>query len=81
MHVCVFVFDILMLDGEALIKLSLRERRARISVALPLMKPGFVQLAQSLELSPGTEQDVCTYLPIASAFSWPCVLSEKNWTR
>ena len=55
-QVCVFVFDILMVDKEAFIKMSLRERRARISKALPNMRPGFIQLAQSIQLqSPGSE--------------------------
>lgn len=49
-QVCVFVFDMLMVDGEALIKHSLRERRSRVSQALPNMRPGYIQLAQSLEL-------------------------------
>ena len=59
-QVCVFVFDILMVDGEALIKHSLRERRSRIGQALPNMRPGYIQIAQSLELKvPNTEgQDV-----------------------
>jgi len=58
-QVCVFVFDILMLDGEPLIKRSLRDRRAQIAAALPGMKPGFVQLAESIELSPEADPEVC----------------------
>ena len=49
-QVCVFVFDILMVDGDVLIKQTLRERRARIGLALPNMRPGYIQLAQSLQL-------------------------------
>ena len=50
MHVCVFVFDLLMVDGEALIKHSLRERRLRIASALPKLRPGFIQVAEGLEV-------------------------------
>ena len=58
MHVCVFVFDMLMVDGEALIKHSLRERRARISQALPNLRPGYIQLAQGIELQvPNPEEE------------------------
>ena len=39
-----------MVDGEALIKHSLRERRSRVGQALPNMRPGYIQIAQSLEL-------------------------------
>ena len=46
-QVCVFIFDLLMADGEPLIKQSLRERRARIAQALPNLEPGHIQLAQS----------------------------------
>ena len=49
-QVCVFVFDILMVDGDVLIKQTLRERRARIALALPNMRPGYIQLVQSLQL-------------------------------
>lgn len=39
-----------MVDGEALIKHSLRERRQRIASALPKLRAGYIQVAQSLEL-------------------------------
>ena len=45
------MFDLLHVDGVTLTKLPLRERRARISLALPNMKPGFVEMATSTELS------------------------------
>ncbi len=45
-----------MVDGEALIKHSLRERRSRIDQALPNMRPGYIQIAQSLELKVPTAE-------------------------
>lgn len=50
-NVCVFVFDILMVDGDVLLKSTMRDRRARVAQALPNMKPGFIQLAQSIQLT------------------------------
>ena len=50
MNVCVFVFDLLMVDGDVLLKRPLRERRARVAAALPHMTPGFIQLAESIQL-------------------------------
>lgn len=50
-QVCVFIFDLLMADGEVLLKESLRQRRARIPQALPSLRPGFIQMAQSFEFA------------------------------
>lgn len=52
MHVCVFVFDLLYVDGDSLIHLPLRQRRARLAQALPNLEPGFVQFATSMEFQP-----------------------------
>ena len=56
MNVCVFVFDLLMVDGDVLLKSSLRERRARVAKALPNMRPGFIQLAESIQLTAPTAE-------------------------
>ena len=52
MHVCVFVFDLLYVDGDSLVHLPLRQRRSRLAAALPNLQPGHVQLATSLEFQP-----------------------------
>lgn len=52
MHVCVFVFDLLYVDGDSLVHLPLRQRRARLAQALPNLEPGFVQFATSMEFQP-----------------------------
>jgi hypothetical protein len=48
--VCVFAFDLLYADGEALVHLPLRARRARLAAALPNLSPGFVEMANAREL-------------------------------
>lgn len=48
--VCVFVFDILEADGQSLLELPLSERRAALLRALPTLRPGYVQLAQGVEI-------------------------------
>ncbi len=50
-HVCVFVFDLLYVDGESLVNLPLRARRERMSTSLS-MNPGFLEAAQALEFPP-----------------------------
>ena len=52
MHVCVFVFDLLYMDGDSLVHLPLRQRRARLAAALPNLEPGHVQFATSMEFQP-----------------------------
>ena len=52
MHVCVFVFDLLYVDGDSLVHLPLRQRRCRLASALPHLQLGHVQLATSLEFQP-----------------------------
>ena len=47
-----FVFDLLYVDGEALVALPLRERRQRLQRALPNLRPGHVQIAESTEFEP-----------------------------
>ena len=49
-HVCVFLFDLLHIDGEDLLALPFRERRARLAAAFPALKAGHVALAQGVEL-------------------------------
>lgn len=43
-QVCVFLFDVMYLDGEVLMPLPLRRRRELIHAALPHMREGFVQV-------------------------------------
>ncbi|KAG1658390.1 hypothetical protein FOA52_010069 [Chlamydomonas sp. UWO 241] len=50
--VCVFVFDIMMRDGQSLLGLPLRERRAQLVAALPGMRTGYVQMAVSEVVDP-----------------------------
>ena len=52
MQVCVFVFDLLYVDGESLVHLPLRQRRARLAAALPNLKLGHVQFATAMEFQP-----------------------------
>lgn len=59
--VCVFAFDLLYLDGEALVKLPLRERRDRLSAALPHLTPGHVQIAHSIELCAKIDAGRCAW--------------------
>ena len=49
-HVCVFLFDLLHIDGEDLLARPFRERRARLAAAFPALKAGHVVLAQGIEL-------------------------------
>ncbi|GFH08533.1 DNA ligase, partial [Haematococcus lacustris] len=52
MSVCVFVYDLLYLHGQPLLGLGLRQRRALLPLALPLLPllNTFVELASSTEL-------------------------------
>lgn len=50
MPVCVFAFDLLYADGEALVHLPLRARRERLAAALPNLTAGVVELANAREL-------------------------------
>ena len=49
-HVCVFLFDLLYLDGQDLIRLPFRQRRDKLAAAFPGRKPGHVALAEGMEL-------------------------------
>jgi hypothetical protein len=55
-HVCIFLFDILLLEGENLLKKSFRERRRALSRLFTALKPGHVELARSFELRTLTEE-------------------------
>jgi len=48
--VCVFVFDLLAVDGEDLLAAPLRARRARLPAALPAMRAGYLEAARCWEL-------------------------------
>jgi len=50
-HVAVFVFDLLLLDGESMLKRPLRERRERLADALPILSSERVELARSMEIA------------------------------
>lgn len=45
MHVAVFVFDLLLLDGESMLKRPLRERRERLADALPVGESAAIAVA------------------------------------
>lgn len=49
-HVCVFLFDLLALDGQSVLHESLRQRRRRLRTAMPALRPGWVELAECVEL-------------------------------
>lgn len=51
-HVCIFVFDLMYLDGRTLLALPLEERRRLLLTALPGMREGHIQLAQGTVLYP-----------------------------
>lgn len=51
-HVCIFVFDLMYLDGRTLLSLPLEERRRLLLTALPGMREGHIQLAQGTVLHP-----------------------------
>jgi hypothetical protein len=48
--VCVFLFDLLFLNGNSILTQPLRERRELLRTIFPGLKPGFVSIAQGLEL-------------------------------
>lgn len=52
--ICVFVFDLMMHNGETLLSMPLSARRSRLLRALPGMRDGYVQTAVSHTLAPGT---------------------------
>lgn len=49
---CIFVFDLMYLDGRTLLALPLEERRRLLLIALPGMREGHIQLAQGTVLHP-----------------------------
>ena len=49
-HVCMFLFDILLHQGDVLLQKSFRERRRVLAGVFTALKPGYVELAQSYEL-------------------------------
>lgn len=73
MHVCVFVFDLLYVDGDSLVHLPLRQRRSRLASALPNLQLGHVQLATSLEFQPAA---VC--MAVAAAASKEASLASAS---
>eukprot|EP00191_Tetraselmis_sp_GSL018_P013531 CAMPEP_0177586320 /NCGR_PEP_ID=MMETSP0419_2-20121207/5006_1 /TAXON_ID=582737 /ORGANISM="Tetraselmis sp., Strain GSL018" /LENGTH=1454 /DNA_ID=CAMNT_0019076197 /DNA_START=342 /DNA_END=4706 /DNA_ORIENTATION=+ len=50
-EVAIFVFDILIADGQPVIEKTLRERRKILQQALPLLAPGRIELARCLEVN------------------------------
>jgi DNA ligase-1 len=50
--VCVFAFDALIVGGESVMALPLRQRRAALAAALPGCRSGYVELAASVEVPP-----------------------------
>jgi ATP-dependent DNA ligase len=49
-HVCIFLFDIMLLQGDVLLQKTFRERRRALSKLFTALKPGHVELARSYEL-------------------------------
>jgi hypothetical protein len=50
-HVCIFLFDILFVDGDVLLQQSFRERRKALQGVFSMLNPGYVELAHSFELN------------------------------
>uniref|UniRef100_A0A1J3IAR9 DNA ligase n=1 Tax=Noccaea caerulescens TaxID=107243 RepID=A0A1J3IAR9_NOCCA len=53
-EVCVFVFDIMFLNGEQLLALPLRDRRKRLKDVFPETRPGYLEYAK--EITVGAEE-------------------------
>lgn len=49
-HVCIFLFDILLHQGDILLHSTFRERRQVLSGVFTALKPGYVELAKSYEM-------------------------------
>ncbi|ESQ28710.1 hypothetical protein EUTSA_v10018010mg [Eutrema salsugineum] len=47
-EVCVFVFDIMFLNGEQLLAFPLRERRRRLKEVFPETRPGYLEYAKEI---------------------------------
>lgn len=84
-HVCIFLFDVLLLRGEVLLQKTFRERRCALCRVFTALKPGYVELAQSYELrilpgapeeSQGKQGQAASELPVAQASS--CSTDEPN---
>jgi ATP-dependent DNA ligase len=50
-EVCVFVFDIMFVNGEQLLALPLRERRRRLKEVFPETRPGYLEYAKEITVS------------------------------
>lgn len=48
--VCVFLFDLLFLDGEGMLQSSFRQRRQALSDLFVNLRPGYVEMANGFEL-------------------------------
>eukprot|EP00850_Spirogloea_muscicola_P002495 SM000009S23624 [mRNA] locus=s9:1126881:1136155:- [translate_table: standard] len=55
--VCIFVFDILYVDGNPLVKASFRERRKRMYEVFPSVKAGYFNYADQIMLEPQEMDD------------------------
>ncbi|VVA94247.1 unnamed protein product [Arabis nemorensis] len=53
-EVCIFVFDIMFINGEQLLALPLRERRRRLKEVFPETRPGYLECAK--EITVGAEE-------------------------
>ncbi|KAG7586032.1 DNA ligase ATP-dependent central [Arabidopsis thaliana x Arabidopsis arenosa] len=53
-EVCVFVFDIMFVNGEQLLSIPLRERRRRLKEVFPDTRPGYLEYAK--EITVGAEE-------------------------
>lgn len=48
--VCVFLFDLLFLDGDGMLQTSFRQRRQALSDLFVNLRPGYVEMANGFEL-------------------------------
>jgi DNA ligase 1 len=71
--VCVFVFDLLELNGESMLTKPLRQRRESLQRALPGLRAGYVQLAQGYEL----DVELAMYKAAAHAQGGGAIAADK----
>lgn len=50
MDVCVFLFDLLYLDGQGMLQSSFRQRRQALFKLFGNLRPGYVEMARGFEL-------------------------------
>lgn len=63
--VCVFLFDLLFLDGDSMLQTSFRQRRQALSDLFVNLRPGYVEMANGFELDIPGGPGACQVLPAA----------------